>query len=114
MEKIILTFCALLPALLFAGQRSDIFYKRNIRELVSQTRTMRASEAFDSKIKAHNERVRIISSYPNAWFRMSKIEPFSHFGFKLQDVRDGNLDFEEFLSEYENYIETFEKQGVKK
>ena len=101
--------CLFFPALLFAGQRSDIFYKRNIRELVSQTRTMRTSEAFDSEIKAHNERVRIISSYPNAWFGISKIEPFSHFGFKLQDVRDGNLDFEEFLSEYEIYIETFEK-----
>lgn len=43
-------------------------------------------------------------NYPNAWARYKTLEDFSYFGFKKYDVEQGRLSLEEFLKEYEAFL----------
>ena len=106
LEKIFPFFLIIIPLEGFPLERGDISDMRNER-----LRTI----SIDSEIEANNESsayeelVRLKYSYPNAIRAVDKIEPFSYFGFKLEDVNNGKISYEDFLKELEKYIKTFKR-----
>lgn len=52
---------------------------------------------------------RLKAEYQNAFKYINKIAPFSYFGFKLEDVKNGTLSLEEFLKELEQYLKSTQR-----
>ena len=106
LEKIFPFFLIIIPLEGFPLERGDI---SSIRYERLKTSSIESEIEVNDDLLAYEELVRLKYSYPNAIRAVDKIEPFSYFGFKLEDVNNGKISYEDFLKELEKYIKTFKR-----
>lgn len=104
LEKIFPFFLIIIPLEGFPLERGDISSTRYER---LKTSSIASELEVNNESSAYEELVRLKYSYPNAIRAVEKIEPFSYFGFKLEDVNNERISYEDFLKELEKYIKTF-------
>lgn len=106
LEKIFPFFLIIIPLEGVPLERGDI---SSIRDERLKTSSIASELEANNESSAYEELVRLKYSYPNAIRAVEKIEPFSYFGFKLEDVNNGRISYEDFLKELEKYIKTFKR-----
>jgi hypothetical protein len=115
MKKLIIISCAVLLHMnLCAQERTEALNERYARYdsnpmLSRQTKSRDALSPQKSVAEQIDDMTRLKVLYADAFKQMRRVDEFSYFGFKLEDVKAGRILLEEFLKEFQDYINSTQR-----